>query len=134
LVTPVLPERSTEFTGGRGRKQRRSCIGDKFIRPAAERVEFPARQPVCCRRAPDALAAVLFPTRVCIWHPIGTSDAVLIEAERIHALGKKAAAVRIDKPEHAIALINTKNAASAETVIGDSAPFGSLQSDTPPAE
>jgi hypothetical protein len=58
-------------------------------------------------------------------------DAVLIEADRIHALGKKAAAVRIDKPEHTIALVNAKKAASAETIVGDSAPFGSLQADTP---
>jgi hypothetical protein len=59
---------------------------------------------------------------------------VLIEADRIHALGQEAAAVGIDKPEHAIALVNTEKAASAEAVIGDSTPFGSLQAETPTAE
>ena len=73
------------------------------------------------------LAAVFLPTRVGVGHAIGVSDVVLIEADRIHALGKKAAAVGIDQPEHAVALVNAKKAASAETVIGDSTPFGSLQ-------
>ncbi|MGB8402082.1 hypothetical protein [Bradyrhizobium sp.] len=59
---------------------------------------------------------------------------ILIEADGIHALGKKAATVRINKPEHAVAFVNAKKAASAKTVIGDSAPFGSLQSDPPTAE
>ena len=58
---------------------------------------------------------------------------VLIEADRIHALGKKAAAVGIDQPEHAVALVHAKKSAAAETVIGDPAPFGSLQADTPTA-
>ncbi len=76
------------------------------------------------------LAAVFLAARVGIWHAIGISDAVLIEADRVHALGKKTPAVRIDKPEHAVALVNAKKTASAETVIGNSAPFGSLQADT----
>jgi hypothetical protein len=65
---------------------------------------------------------------------IGISDVVLIEADRVHTLGKKAPAVRIDKPEHAVALLDAKKAASAETVIDNSSPFGLLQSDTPTAE
>jgi hypothetical protein len=56
---------------------------------------------------------------------------ILIEANRIHALGKKTATVRIDKPEHPITLVDTKKAASAETVTGDSTPSGSLQDDIP---
>jgi hypothetical protein len=56
---------------------------------------------------------------------------VLIEADRIHAFGKKAATVGIDKPEHAVALVNAKKAASAEATIGDSSPFGSLQAIPP---
>jgi hypothetical protein len=62
---------------------------------------------------------------------MGISDLVRIEADRIHALGKKAAAVRIDQPKHAVALVNAKKAAPAEAVIGDPAPFGSSQADTP---
>ena len=58
------------------------------------------------------------------------SDVILIEADRVHALGQKPAAVGIDQPEHAVALINAKKAASAEAVIGDATPFGSLQNDT----
>ena len=53
LVAPVQPERGTKCSRRRSRKQRRSCTGDKFIRPAAERVKSPARQPVRCRCAPD---------------------------------------------------------------------------------
>ena len=124
-------KRGTQHSRGRRRQQRRSRTGDKFIRPAAERVEFPARQPIGCCRAPDVLAAVFFPTPVGVWRAIGIPDAVLIEADRIDALGKKAATVGIDKPEHTIALVNAKKAASAETIVGDSAPFGSLQADTP---
>ena len=134
LVAPVALERGAEFGGGRGRQQLRACTGDEFIRPAAERVEFPARQPVCRRRAPDVLAAVFLPARVGVGHAIGIADVVLIEADSVHALGKKAAAVGIDQPEHAVALVNAKETASAEAVIGDSTPFGSLQSDTPTAE
>ena len=84
-------------------------------------------------RAPDVLAAVFLPARVGVWHAIGISDVVLIEADGVHALGKKAAAVGIDKPEHAVMLVNAKKAASAEAIIGDSTPFGSLQADTPTA-
>ena len=120
-------ERGTERSRRRNSEQRRSCTGDKFIRPAAERIEFPARQPICRCRAPDVLAAVFLPAGVSVWHAIGSSDMILIEADRIHALGKKTAAVRIDKPEHPVTLVNTKKAASAETVIGDSTPSGSSQ-------
>jgi len=80
------------------------------------------------------LASVFFPTRVGVWYVIAISDMVLIEADRIHALRKKATAIRIDKPEHAVALANAKKAASAEAVIGNSTPFGSLQLDTLTAE
>ena len=52
---------------------------------------------------------------------------VLIEADRIHALGEKTATIRIDKPEHAVTLVDAKESASAATFIDDSAPFGSLQ-------
>ena len=131
FVAPVQPERGTKCGSRSGRKQRRSSTGDKFIRPAAERIEFPARQPICDCRAPHVLAAVFLAARVGVWHAIGISDVVLIEADRVHALGKKTPAVRIDKPEHAVALVNAKKTASAETVIGNSSPFGSLQSDTP---
>jgi hypothetical protein len=120
----MQPERGTELNRRRSRKQRRSCTGDEFIRPAAERIELPTHQPICRCRAPDVLAAVFFPTRVSVWH-------ILIEADRIHSLGKKTATVRIDKPEHPVTLVDTKKAASAEAVIDDSTPFGSLQEDTP---
>jgi hypothetical protein len=134
LVAPVQPEGGTECGGGRGRKQRRSGTGDKFIGPAAERIEFPACEPTSNRRAPDMLAAILLPTGVGVRHAIGVANVILIEADRIHALGQEAAAVGIDKPEHAVALVNTEKPASAEAVIGDSTPFGSLQAETPTAE
>ena len=133
LVAPMQPERSAELNRTRARKQRRSCTGDEFIRPATERIELPTQQPICRCRAPDVLAAVFFPTRVSVWHATGVSDVILIEANRIHSLGKKTATVRIDKPEHSITFVDTKKAASAETVIDDSTPSGSLQDDTPTA-
>ena len=58
-------------------------------------------------------------------------DTVLIEADGVYALGKKPAAVGVDKPEHTVALVNAKETAAAETIIGDSAPSCSSQSDTP---
>ena len=131
LVAPMQPERGTELNRSRSRKQRRSCTGDEFIRPAAERIELPAQQPICSCRAPDVLAAVFIPTRVSVWHATGVPDMILLEANRIHALGKKTTTVRIDKPEHPVALIDTKKAASAETVIGNSTPSGSSQDDAP---
>ena len=67
-------------------------------------------------------------------HAIGIADVILIEADRIHALGQEAAAIGIDKPEHAVALVNTEKAASAEAVIGDSTPSRSLQSATSTAQ
>jgi hypothetical protein len=76
------------------------------------------------------LAAVFFPARIGIWHAIGISDVVLIEADRIHALGNETAAIGIDKPGHPITFANAKETASAETIVSDSTPFGSLQSST----
>jgi hypothetical protein len=80
------------------------------------------------------LATVFFPTRVSVWHAIGISDMVLIEADRIDTLGKKTATVRIDKPEHPVRFVDTKKAASAEAIIDDSAPFGSTQENLPTAD
>jgi hypothetical protein len=130
LVAPVQSERGTERSRRRDSEQRRSCTGDKFVRPAPKRVELPARQPICSCRAPDMLAAVFFPARIGVWHAIGISDVVLIEADRIHALGNETATIGIDKPGHAVTFANVKETASAETIVGDSTPFGSLQSST----
>ena len=80
------------------------------------------------------LAAVFFPAGVGVWHAIGSSDMVLIEADRIHALGNETAAFGINKPENTVTLVNAKEPASAGAIIGDSAPFGSLQLDTLTAE
>jgi hypothetical protein len=79
------------------------------------------------------LAAVFFPAGVGVWHVFGGSDVILIEADRIHALGEKTATIRVDKPENAVTLIDTKESASAATFIGDSAPSGSLQLVAPTA-
>ena len=76
---------------------------------------------------------MLFPTRVGIGHASRIPDVIRIESDVIHAFGNKAAAIGIDQPEHSVMLADAKEAASAEAVIDDSTPFGSLQSDTPAA-
>jgi hypothetical protein len=79
------------------------------------------------------LAAIFGPARVSVGHTIGISDLVLIDPNRIHALGDKPTPIGIDQPEHAIALINAKKSAATEPVIGNSTPLGSLQSKAPTA-
>src|SRR5579859_3838858 len=133
FVAPMQPERGSKCGGGSGRKHGRSSARNKFIRPAADRVEFPARQPICDCGTPGALAAVFLAARVGIWHAVRISDSVLIEADRVHALGQKASTVRIDKPERAVALVNAEKAAAAEAIIANSSPSGSLHSDIPTA-
>jgi hypothetical protein len=59
---------------------------------------------------------------------------ILIEANRVDALGNEAAAIGVDKPEHTVTLGHTKEPARAEAVVGDAAPFGSLQPETPVPE
>jgi hypothetical protein len=59
---------------------------------------------------------------------------VRIEANIVHALGQKAAAVRIDQPEHPVPLLDAKETAPAEAIIGNSTPSGSLQSGTSTAQ
>jgi hypothetical protein len=79
------------------------------------------------------LAAVFAPAGVSVWHASGIADMVLIETDRVHALGQKTTAVGIDEPEHPVPLIDAEKTASVKAAIGDSTPFGSLQSDAPPA-
>jgi hypothetical protein len=80
------------------------------------------------------LAAVFVPAGVGVWHAGGIADRILVETDRVHALRQETTAVRIDKPEHSVALIDAKKAAPVKAVIGDSTPFGSLQTDAPPAK
>jgi len=134
LVASVQAKGCAEFPDRRDRQQLRPRTGDALVRPAGDRVEFPACQPVGSCGTPRLQAAVLRSAGLGIGHALSAANAVLIEADGIDPLGEKAAAVGIDEPEHAIALGNAEETAPAEAVIDDPSPFRSSQVQTPAAD
>jgi hypothetical protein len=112
----------SQFDSRGNRKRRRACTRNKFVGPAAKRVEFPTRKPVGSGNAPDIASSVLQPAVIGVRYTIRIADTILIESDRVHALGKKPTAIWINQPEHAVPLIDAKKAACLEATIRNATP------------
>ncbi len=123
----ALPaERHGKIDVRRHRERRRPGGCDRLVRPGAERVDAPARQPRVDGFAPGIEAAVFAPARVRVRDALGVLDFVLVEVDGVDALRQEAAAVGVDQPERAVALGRRENIRPAGTGRRQCRPIGFL--------
>ena len=114
-------ERHAEVEVRRNR-QHRSSVGDRLVRPRAERIEAPARKPLRHRGAPAIDAAVFAPAGLRIGDALGALNLVLVEAYGVDALRQEAPAVGIDQPECAVVAVDAESPARPRPAVGHAAP------------